>query len=58
MTRLFSYDEASKEYGLPRDMLVQAVSDGTLKAIKRGNGFVRLREETIDAWLRGQEQVH
>lgn len=55
MTKLFTLDEASKTYGLPVSMLSEAVQNGTLKAIKRGNNFIRIREQTLDKFLENQE---
>lgn len=57
MTRLLSYDQASQEYGIPREMLVEAVSNGTLRCIKRGNAWIRFREQTLDRWLEGLDKV-
>lgn len=54
MTRLFTYKDAADTYGIPRDMLVEAVISGELKAIKRGRGFVRIREQDLDKYLENQ----
>ena len=57
MIRLFSYEQAASEYGLPIDMIREAVASGALKAIKRGNNFIRLTEHELDRWIKSQEKV-
>lgn len=57
MTTLLTYDEAAERYKVPKEMIVRAVNEGSLRAIKNGTNWVRLRECEIDRWLAGLEAV-
>src|SRR5690348_13868026 len=51
MERPLTIDETAEFLGFPRSMISEAIADGSLKAIKHGNNFIRLRRETLEKWL-------
>lgn len=61
MTRLFTYADMKKPFpegfGIPEEMAREAVACGELKAIRQGTNFVRMREEDVDAWLKGRAKT-
>ena len=57
MIKLFSYDEASETYGIPKEILLRAVASGQLRAFKNGTNWVRPTEKTLDRWIESQERV-
>lgn len=57
MTKLYSYETAAEAYGIPADWLREAVNSGQLKAIKRGNNYVRLTEKEIDRFIESETRV-
>ena len=55
--RVLTYEQAAKDYNLPEETFREAVNTGELPAIKKGNSLVRLLDEAIEKWLRGQSKT-
>lgn len=52
LVQMLSITSAARQFKLPRDVLLNAVREGTLNAVRDGRGILRIKADELDRFCR------